>query len=118
MGGFVSKDQVKFILDNRPDILICDGPMTYMLGYRLKDDVLRESIRNISEIIGGRFLQEMILDHHLLRDLEWRSRVRSVMDWADVCGVRICTAAAYMGLNENLLEANRKKLYEEFGGRT
>jgi len=115
--GFVSKDQVKFILDNRPDMLICDGPMTYMLGYRLKDDVLRESIRNVSEIIGGGFLQEMILDHHLLRDLEWRSRVRSVMDWADVCGVRICTAAAYMGLNENLLEANRKKLYEEFGGK-
>ncbi len=116
--GFVSKDQVKFILDNKPDILICDGPMTYMLGYRLKDDVLRESIRNISEIIGGGFLQEMILDHHLLRDLEWRSRVRYVIDWADACGVRICTAAAYMGLNENVLEANRKKLYEEFGGKT
>ncbi len=115
--GFVSRDQVKFILDNRPDILICDGPMTYMLGYRLGDNVLRESIRNMSEIIGGGFLQEMILDHHLLRDLEWRDRVRPVMDWADTCGVRVCTAAAYMGLNENLLEANRKKLYEELGGK-
>jgi len=68
--GFVSRDQVKFILDNRPDILVCDGPMTYMLGYRLGDNVFRESIRNMSEIIGGGFLQEMILDHHLLRDLE------------------------------------------------
>ena len=115
--GFVSRDQVKFILDNRPDILVCDGPMTYMLGYRLGDNVLRESIKNMSEIIGGGFLQEMILDHHLLRDLEWRDRVRPVMDWADTCGVRVCTAAAYMGFNENLLEANRKKLYEELGGK-
>jgi len=115
--GFVSRDQVKFILDNRPDILVCDGPMTYMLGYRLGDNVFRESIRNMSEIIGGGFLQEMILDHHLLRDLEWRDRVRPVMDWADTCGVRVRTAAAYMGFNENLLEANRKKLYEELGGK-
>jgi len=115
--GFVSRDQVKFILDNRPDILVCDGPITYMLGYRLGDNVLRESIKNMSEIIGGGFLQEMILDHHLLRDLEWRDRVRPVVDWADACGVRVCTAAAYMGFNENLLEANRKKLYEELGGK-
>jgi len=39
------------------------------------------------------------------------------MDWADTCGVRVRTAAAYMGFNENLLEANRKKLYEELGGK-
>jgi predicted metallo-beta-lactamase superfamily hydrolase len=98
-------------------MLICDGPMTYMLGYRLKDDVLKASIRNMSEIIGRGFLQEMIIDHHLLRDLEWRSRMRSMIDWADTCGVRIYTAAAYMGLNESLLEANRRRLYEELGGK-
>jgi predicted metallo-beta-lactamase superfamily hydrolase len=115
--GFISKDQVKFVLDNGPDMLICDGPMTYMLGYRLKDDVLKASIRNMSEIIGRGFLQEMIIDHHLLRDLEWRSRMRSMIDWADTCGVRIYTAAAYMGLNESLLEANRRRLYEELGGK-
>jgi len=115
--GFVSRGQAGFVLENRPDMLVCDGPMTYMLGYRLADHELEESLKNLSEIISGKFLQEMIIDHHLLRDLEWRSRIRPVIELAEACGVKICTAAAHMGLKEDLLEANRKMLYEKLGGK-
>ena len=113
--GFVSRGQAKFVLENRPDILVCDGPMTYMLGYKLEESMLKSSIRNLCEIIDGRFLREMIIDHHLLRDLGWRSKMKPLIDWAESRGVRVCTAAAYMGLKEELLEANRKKLYGELG---
>ena len=113
--GFVSKSQLKFVKENKPDVLICDGPMTYMLGDRFSEADLRKSLRNLSEIIRGGFLQDLIIDHHLVRDLEWRDRIRPLFDYADKFGVRVFTAAGYMGLEELLLEANRRRLYEEFG---
>ncbi len=113
--GFVSKDQARFILDNKPDILICDGPMTYMLGDRFSEADLKSSLKNLTEFIRRKFLQVLIIDHHLLRDLEWRSRVMPLLDYAEGCGIKVYTAASYAGKKEDLLEANRRKLYEEFG---
>lgn len=113
--GFVSEDQADFVLENRPDILVCDGPMTYMLGYRIDERVLESSLQNLLKVIRGGFLQELIIDHHLLRDLDWKIRVKPLMDQADSRGVKVRTAAAYMGLREDLLEANRRRLYEELG---
>ena len=113
--GFVSEDQTKFILKNKPDVLICDGPMTYMLGTRFSEDDLRKSLKNLEKIIAGGFLRDLVIDHHLLRDLEWRNRVESLIELEKKYGVRIRSAAAYMGLRENLLEARRRELYEKFG---
>jgi len=113
--GFVSEDQTKFILKNKPDVLICDGPMTYMLGTRFSEDDLRKSLKNLEKIIAGGFLRDLVIDHHLLRDLEWRNRVESLIELGKKYGVRIRSAAAYMGLRENLLEARRRELYEKFG---
>lgn len=113
--GFVSEAQAKFVLENRPDILICDGPMTYMLGDRFSEADLKSSLRNLMRIVRGRFLQALIIDHHLLRDLEWRNRVSPLIEYAEGFGVELHTAASYMGLREELLEASRRRLYEEFG---
>ncbi len=113
--GFPSQSQLKFVLRNRPDVLICDGPMTYMLGSAFTDDDLKKSIKNFEEMFRRRFLSELIVDHHLLRDLEWRKKVEPLLDSADEFGVKIFNAASYMGLRESLLEARRKELYEKFG---
>lgn len=113
--GFVSEAQAKFVLERKPDILICDGPMTYMLGSRFSEADLDSSLRNLMEIARGRFLQALVIDHHLLRDLEWRDKVSSLIEYVKGLGVEVHTAASYMGLREDLLEANRRKLYEEFG---
>lgn len=113
--GFVSEAQAKFALENEPDILVCDGPMTYMLGERFSEADLHRSLRNLMGIVRGRFLQALIIDHHLLRDLEWKDRISLLIDYAEGFGVEVHTAASYMGLKEDLLEANRRRLYEEFG---
>jgi len=113
--GFVSEDQVEFVLRNRPDVLVCDGPMTYMLGTRFSEADLERSLRNIGRIIAGGFLRDLIIDHHLLRDLDWRSRIEPLSCLAEEHGVRIWTAASYMGLEERLLEARRRELYGGLG---
>ena len=114
--GFVSRNQVEFVLESEPDVLICDGPMTYMLGSAFTAVDLENSMKNLAEILRRRFLSDLIIDHHLLRDLTWREHVKPLFELGEELGVRVSSAASYMGLRENLLEARRKELYERFGG--
>ncbi|RLF98896.1 MAG: hypothetical protein DRN47_04660 [Candidatus Wolframiiraptor sp.] len=113
--GFVERDQLKFILKHKPDILICDGPITYLLGDKFTEEEMKKSITNLLEVIKRRFLQDLIIDHHLMRDLEWKTRIRDLLDAAESLGVRVLSAARYMGFSEDLLEARRRELYEKFG---
>ena len=112
--GFVSGDQVRFVRESKPDILICDGPMTYMLGNKFGEEDLENSLRNLASLVKAGFLSDLIIDHHLLRDLEWKARIQPLLDLAEGYGVKVSTAARFMGLEELLLEANRRKLYEEY----
>ncbi|MCS7132822.1 MAG: MBL fold metallo-hydrolase [Aigarchaeota archaeon] len=112
--GFVGEVQIKFVLEHEPDMLICDGPMTYMLGSRFTEIELERSINNLLEIIKRGFLHELVIDHHLMRDLEWKSRIRGLLDAAESRGIHVTNAARYTGLPEDLLEARRRELYEKF----
>ncbi len=110
--GPVLGEQVEFILAEKPDMAIIDGPMTYMLGYRYSFESLKQSIENLRKIIMNG-TKTIVLDHHLLRDLEYKNRISEVLDTASIMGARILSAAEYMGQPLNMLEANRRKLYQE-----
>ena len=107
-------DQSAFILEEDPDIVFCDGPMTYMLGYRYSQEALRNSINNINEIIQKTKVKKFVLDHHFLRDLNWEERIEAVFDTAQRCGVEILTAAEFLGMENDLLEAKRPMLYNKY----
>ncbi|MEM1658280.1 MAG: MBL fold metallo-hydrolase [Candidatus Jordarchaeales archaeon] len=105
------EEQAKFILQEDPDILVCDGPVTYMLGYRYMYESLEQSLFYASKILHETKVKDFILEHHLLRDLEWRDRIKPLLLEAEECGVNVRTAAEYMGLENDFLEANRKNLW-------
>ncbi|HID92670.1 MAG TPA: hypothetical protein EYP60_01115 [bacterium (Candidatus Stahlbacteria)] len=107
-------DQLACILDENPDIVFCDGPMTYMLGYRYSEESLIRSIDNINEIIQKTKVKKFILDHHFLRDLNWRDKIQAVFDTAKRCDVKILTAAEFLGIENDLLEAKRPMLYKRY----
>lgn len=110
--GPVFPEQLNFILECKPDTVILDGPMTYMLGYRYSFESFEKSLENIKLIVESGFLENLILDHHLLRDIEWCARVKPVFEAAANKGVRVLSAAEYAGLPVNLLEARRSELYK------
>jgi predicted metallo-beta-lactamase superfamily hydrolase len=95
------KDQADFILKEKPNILIVDGPMTYMLGYRYSYASLTESVQNLVKIIN------------FMRDLNYRTRIEPVYEAAKDKDVKVVSAAEYLNKPIELLEALRKKLYEE-----
>jgi predicted metallo-beta-lactamase superfamily hydrolase len=105
-------NQAKFIIDENPDIVYLDGPITYMLGYRYSKASLLQSIRNILLIFEKTKIEKLIVDHHFLRDIRWGNRMGEVYTAAEKHDVKVMTAAEYLGLENVMLEARRKELYD------
>jgi predicted metallo-beta-lactamase superfamily hydrolase len=113
--GPVSEDQAKFILENTPQTLVVDGPPTYLIGGSFKEDDLKQATHLLTKILRSLAtsgLHTVILDHHLLRDLNYRERMKPVYEVGEELGVRLSTAAEFIGRGVDLLEARRKELYQ------
>jgi predicted metallo-beta-lactamase superfamily hydrolase len=104
---------MQFILSEEPDTLYLDGPLTYMLGQGFSLADLRRSIGNINRLLEMPKLRTLILDHHLLRDRNWKDELREVYAKAEAVGKKVVTMAGFLGREEALLEAWRGQLFEE-----
>jgi hypothetical protein len=102
-------DQVNFITNENPNIIFADGPMTYMLGFRYSKESLRRSIDNLRMVLRETWVRDLVVDHHLLRDLGWKDKLSRLFE--DAGRTRVLTAAEYSGVEPELLEARRKELY-------
>jgi len=109
------EDQIGFILEEKPDILFVDGPMTYMLGYRFSFKSLEISNNNLVKAIKETNLHTLVLDHHLLRDLNYKIRMKPVYEVAEKRKVKVVTAAEFYGRKIEMLEALRRELYAKYG---
>ena len=108
------EDQVAFILEQKPDVLFVDGPMTYMLGYRYSFRSLELSNINLIKAVKEAELHTLVLDHHFLRDLNYKMRIKPVYEEAQKSGVKVLTAAEFAGRKIEMLEALRKELYAKY----
>jgi predicted metallo-beta-lactamase superfamily hydrolase len=108
-------DQIAFILNEKPDILFVDGPMTYMLGYRYSFKSLEISNSNLIKAIRETSVHTLVLDHHFLRDINYKMRIKPVYEEAQKRGVKVMTAAEFSGRKIEMLEALRKELYVKYG---
>ncbi len=94
--GPAIEDYAEFIARSRADIVILDGPPTYLFPYMLNRINLRRAIDNAITIVCSR-PRLVIYDHHLLREKRWRQRVADVFREAEKCGSVVMTAAEYLG---------------------
>jgi hypothetical protein len=106
--------QIEFMIESNPDIIFIDGPMTYMLGYRYSQKSFYESLNNLRKIIEVTDVKEIIVDHHLTRDLKWRERLETVFSAGIEHGVKVLSAAEFGNIDEDMLEARRKELYKKY----
>jgi len=107
--GPVYEKTKDYIIEEEPSILIMDGPPSYFLGWRFSQENLMKAEKNLMEIMD-KIECELILDHHLLRDLKYRERMHELYS---IYGDRIKTFAEYNGMKNNMLEAKRKELWEK-----
>jgi len=109
--GPALKKQMEFILEEHPRIVFCDGPMTYMLGYRYSYDNFNLAKENLKKIIEKTGVSKLVLDHHLTRDINWRDKIADVFDTGVKHNCDVLSAAGFIGLDDDLLEARRRELY-------
>lgn len=106
-------DQFEFMLRSRPDLLLTDGPMTYMLGYRYPQEALDTSIGHLCRLVKETEVETLLIDHHFLRDRDYARHLGAVQQVAKERDVRVVTAAEFAGRSVEPLEARRRELYRE-----
>ncbi len=108
--GPLNDEAVDFIIGAAPDSVIVDGPATYLVGSHYKKNDIIHAVENLKKIITQTPVKTLIIDHHLLRDMTWRDHITPLEKVKP--DVRICCAAEFLGVEENMLEARRKELYQ------
>ena len=102
-----------WIIDENPDVLILSGFPTLFLGFRVSKESMDKSNRNLMKILTQTKVNTIILDHHLVRDLNYKDKIHKVSEEAQKLGKKVLTAAEFLGKEPEFLEAKRKELYVE-----
>ncbi len=96
--GPIIEDYADWIIKENPDLLILDGPATYLLGFMFSQTNLRRAILNSSTILQSTTSQIIIYDHHLPRDIHFKERMAEVYKIAEKEGKTLITAAEWLGV--------------------
>jgi len=100
---------VSVILEQHPDLVIVGGPPTYLSGL-IKQDDIQLGMSNLEKIAQS--VPVTILEHHLLREQNWRTLAQPVLDSGLKAGHSVLTAADFLERENTLLESKRKQLFE------
>lgn len=94
--GPAIEDYAEWVVGERPDAAVLDGPPTYLFGFTLNRINLRRSIENALRILHETRAKPIIYDHHSLRDRLHRKRLKELYEDPEAPG-RLMTAAEWLG---------------------
>lgn len=104
LDGPIIEDYADWIIRENPNVLIIDGPITYMLGYLTSKITLNRTIANALRILKESDVKLVIYDHHLPREPKFKERTREVWETGKQLNKKVLTAAEYVGKTPKVLE--------------
>ena len=110
--GPLLNETTELIINVNPNLAIIGGPPLYLNFFEKNLAYKVNSIKNMIKI--QKKIPMVIFDHHLLRMQDWRETFFNTTKNIGEEKVKFFTFASYLGLEENLLEAKRKILYERY----
>lgn len=102
--GPLSPVATAYLLRERPTLLYLSGPPSY-IERELGAGAIDRGIDNLLRVLDGTGCR-VIMDHHALRDIRAAARFARLWETG-----RVLTAARYLGVAENSLEAHRAQLW-------
>jgi predicted metallo-beta-lactamase superfamily hydrolase len=99
------------VRDEAPQLLMIGGPPLYLVDFKISEKQAETALDHLSQIVEA--VPTVIIEHHILRDENWRQKTTKVFDAANKSGHLVQTAAEFLGRKNTLLESSRKKLFEE-----
>ncbi len=97
----------------KPKVLIVGGPPTYFAGFKVPVKHVEAGLEGSLKLIEEVKPEILVLDHHLLRDLNYKEKIQEHTARAKDSGVKLVTAAEFMGRENEQLEALRRHLWKE-----
>lgn len=102
--GPLSPVATAYLLREKPTLLYLSGPPSY-IERELGAGAIDRGIDNLLRVLDGTGCR-VIMDHHALRDTRAAARFARLWETG-----RVLTAARYLGIAENSLEARRAQLW-------
>jgi predicted metallo-beta-lactamase superfamily hydrolase len=109
--GPMSTQTLEIIGREKPQLIMIGGPPSYLARFRVDEEQVQAGLKNLEKVVET--VSCTILEHHILRDENWREKTENVFDKANKAGHEILTAAEFLGKQNALLEAARKRLFVE-----
>jgi uncharacterized protein len=109
--GPMSTRTLELILAEAPAAIMLGGPPLYLGGFRVEEAQLERGMANLGRIVEK--VPTVILEHHALRDAEWRGKITGIFERAEETGHRVLTAAEFAGQENDFLEAKRRELFRD-----
>lgn len=111
--GPTQQNQMDFLYKHKPQTAFVDGPLSYLL-YTFGMSALTGSMQNLIHLVEDVGVQDLIVDHHFLRDQHYLDRLEAVLSHAAKKKANVTTAAEYAGKKLEPFEFQRKQLYEKW----
>jgi hypothetical protein len=112
ISGPVIEDYAEWLIDENPNILIVDGPLTYMFGYVVNKTNMDRAINNMVRIVNETDSELIIYDHHLPREAKFKENTAPVWQAAERQDKKVVTAAEYLGETTAVLRGKSSELNE------
>ena len=109
--GPMSARSVEIIIAEKPRVLMVGGPPLYLGGLKVDELQLQKALRNLRIVVEA--VPVTIIEHHALRDEQWRQKTDIVFEAAKAAGHQLLTAAEFVGKENFFLESRRRTLYSE-----
>jgi predicted metallo-beta-lactamase superfamily hydrolase len=109
--GPISTLTLEKIVSQKPRLLMLGGPPLYLAGFKVDEKEIEAGLGNLQEIVEH--VPTTILDHHILRDENWKEKSMQVFYRAYESDHTVLTAAEFLGKKNSFLEASRKRLFAE-----
>lgn len=106
--GPISKETLSYILSIEPEMAIIGGPPLY-LNHISKQEI-QSALYCLSNLAVS--IPTLIVDHHNMRGGNWSEWIRPVLNVCKESGNNLLSMAKLAGKEEQCLEANRTKLYQ------
>jgi len=107
--GPVCSTTLRWILAQQPDLVFISGPPTYFAGFKVPEEEVRKGLEGLKAL--ARSLKNnaiIIADHHFARDIAYTNYMAMLNELGEA---RVVSAAEYMGMAYEPLEALRKELW-------
>jgi predicted metallo-beta-lactamase superfamily hydrolase len=109
--GPISTQTLEIINREKPQLMMMGGPPLYLAQFKVDENQMNTALDNLEKIVKA--VPCTILEHHILRDENWREKTKNVFEAAHSAGFKVLTAAEFLRKENVFLEATRKKLFAE-----